>query len=257
MRTSADDQGDAAAAGEYVRRRLIWIKILALLIIVWVAVVVAHETHIVEFFLSKERLKGFISSLGPLGFVGFIFLQAAQVVAAPIPGEVTGLLGGYLYGPVLGVVLSTIGLTIGSYLAFGFSRFFGRPFAERFVSKTVIDRFDYLLHHKGAFVVFLLFLIPGFPKDYLCYVLGLGRLSTLEFLVIGGTGRLFGTILLTLGGTYLKHHQYSRFFVLTGVALLVVLVAMAFRDKIERVLRVLHVRDYRRKKAKRLQRRTR
>jgi uncharacterized membrane protein YdjX (TVP38/TMEM64 family) len=234
----------------------VWIKILALLIIVWVTVFVAHETHVVEFFLNKEQLTGFIASLGPLGFVGFILLQIAQVVAAPIPGEVTGLLGGYLYGPVLGVVLSTIGLTLGSYLAFAFSRFFGRPFVERFVSKTIIDRFDYLLHHKGAFVVFLLFLIPGFPKDYLCYVLGLGHLSTLEFLVIGGTGRLFGTILLTLGGTYLKHHQYTRFFVLTGVALVVVLVAMAYRDKIERLLRILHVRDYRRKKAKRLRRTT-
>src|SRR5512139_1200398 len=257
MRTFADDEGEATRTGDYVRRRLVWIKILALLIIIWIAVFVAHETHVVEFFLSKERLKEFISSLGPLGFVGFILLQVAQVVAAPIPGEVTGLLGGYLYGPVLGVVVSTIGLTIGSYLAFGFSRFFGRPFAERFVSKTVIDRFDYLLHHKGAFVVFLLFLIPGFPKDYLCYILGLGHLSTLEILIIGGTGRLFGTILLTLGGTYLKHHQYARFFVLTGVALMVVLVAMAYRDKIERLLRILHVKDYRRKKAKRLRRKIR
>jgi len=257
MRTFADDEGRGTTPGDYISRRLVWIKILALLIIIWIAVFIAHETHVVEFFLSKERLKGFIASLGPLGFVGFICLQVAQVVAAPIPGEVTGLLGGYLYGPVLGVALSTIGLTIGSYLAFGFSRYFGRPFVERFVSKTVIERFDYLLHHKGAFVIFLLFLIPGFPKDYLCYVLGLGHLSTLEFLVIGGTGRLFGTILLTLGGAYLKHHQYSRFFILTGVALVVVLVAMAYRDRIERLLRILHVRDYRRKKAKRLRRTSR
>ena len=47
-----------------------------------------------------------------------------------------------------------------------------------------MERFDYLLHHKGAFLVFLLFLIPGFPKDYLCYMLGLGHLTTLEFLAI-------------------------------------------------------------------------
>ncbi|MDA8215951.1 MAG: VTT domain-containing protein [Nitrospiraceae bacterium] len=174
----------------------------------------------------------------------------AQVVAAPIPGEVTGLLGGFLYGPILGVILSTIGLTIGSYIAFALARTFGRPFVDRFVDKAIMNRFDYLLHHKGAFLVFLLFLIPGFPKDYLCYILGLGHLSTMEFLVIGGTGRLFGTILLTLGGDYIRHQQYGRFSILVGVALIVVFIAMAYKDKLERLFRIWHIMDYKRKKAK-------
>lgn len=193
----------------------------------------------------------FLDSLGPAAFVGFIMLQAAQVVAAPIPGEVTGLLGGFLYGKFTGIVLSTIGLTVGSYIAFSLSRTFGRPLVDRFVSKSTIERFDYLLHHKGAFLVFLLFLIPGFPKDYLCYILGLGHLSTMEFLVIGGTGRLFGTVLLTLGGDYIRHHEYGKFSILVGVALIVVFIAMAYRDKLERLFRIWHIKDYRkRKKAK-------
>jgi uncharacterized membrane protein YdjX (TVP38/TMEM64 family) len=192
----------------------------------------------------------FLDSLGPLSFVGFILLQVTQVVAAPIPGEVTGLLGGFLYGPFLGVLLSTIGLTIGSYIAFALARAFGRPLVDRLVDRRVMKRFDYLLHHKGAFLVFLLFLIPGFPKDYLCYILGLGHLTTMEFLVIGGTGRLFGTILLTLGGTYIRHHQYIRFFVLTGVAIIVVFIALAYRDKLERLFRKWHVISYRKRKKK-------
>ena len=198
-------------------------------------------------------MRSFVESFGPLGFLGFILLQVTQVVAAPIPGEVTGLLGGFLYGPVLGVVLSTIGLTIGSYAAFALSRTLGRPFVDKFVDRRIMKRFDYLLHHKGAFLVFLLFLIPGFPKDYLCYILGLGHLSTAEFLVIGGTGRLFGTILLTLGGSYIRHHQYGRFFLLAGVAIIVVFIAMLYRDKLERVFRKWHIIEYKRKKkAKRL-----
>lgn len=194
---------------------------------------------------------GFLDSLGPLAFIGFIFLQIAQVVVAPIPGEVTGLLGGYLYGPALGVILSTFGLTIGSYIAFALSRNFGRPFVEKFVDAATMKRYDYLLHHKGAFLVFLLFLIPGIPKDYLCYILGLGHLSTMEFLVIGGTGRLFGTILLTMGGSYIRYRQYGRFSILVGVALVVVFVAMAYRDKLETWFRIWHIREYKRKKAKR------
>lgn len=156
-----------------------------------------------------------------------------------------------MYGPLLGVLLSTIGLTIGSYIAFALARAFGRPFVEKFVDAGTMKRFDYLLHHKGAFLIFLLFLIPGLPKDYLCYILGLGHLSTLEFLVIGGTGRLFGTILLTLGGTYIRHHQYMRFSFLVGAALITVFLAMAYRDKLEKWFRIWHIVDYKKKKAKR------
>lgn len=169
------------------------------------------------------------------------------MVAAPIPGEATGVLGGYLYGPFLGVLLSTVGLTLGSYIAFSLSRYFGRPLTERFVDARTMERFDYLLHHKGAFLVFLLFLIPGFPKDYLCYILGLGRLTTLEFLTIATTGRLLGTILLTLGGSYLRDQHYYRFFLLSGAAVVLVFLAIAYRDRIEQFFRRFHER-YRIKK---------
>lgn len=209
-----------------------------------------YKTGLIYFFLDKEKMLRLLDFLGPLSFLGFILLQSAQVVAAPIPGEVTGLLGGFLYGPVLGVVLSSIGLTIGSYIAFALARVFGRPFVERFVDKNTMKRFDYLLHHKGAFLVFLLFLIPGFPKDYLCYILGLGHLTTMEFLVIGGTGRLFGTILLTLGGDYIRHHQYGRFTILIGISIIVVLITMAYKDKLDRLFRKWHILNYKKKKAR-------
>jgi uncharacterized membrane protein YdjX (TVP38/TMEM64 family) len=211
-----------------------------------------YETGLIHFFLSKKRLLQFLDSMGPWGFVGFIVLQALQVVAAPIPGEVTGLLGGFLYGPYLGIALSTLGLTIGSFAAFTLARIFGRPFVEKFVAKSTMERFDYLLHHKGAFLVFLLFLIPGFPKDFLCYILGLGHLSTFEFIVIGGTGRLFGTILLTLGGNFIRLHQYVRFSVLAGVALTLVFLAMAYRDKLEKVFRLWHGKGHKNEKTETL-----
>lgn len=235
------------------RKKHIWVRLAVLLCIIGGITLLFYKTGLIHFFLDKHRLTAFINSLGPASFIAFILLQTAQVVAAPIPGEVTGLLGGILYGPVLGVVLSTIGLTLGSFVAFTLARTFGRPFVERFVDMKTMGRFDYLLHHKGAVLVFLLFLIPGFPKDYLCYILGLGHLSTMEFLVIGGTGRLFGTVLLTLGGDFIRHHQYGRFSILVGVSVVVVLIAMAYRDKLERWFRLWHIRDYRKKKEKRMQ----
>ncbi len=219
-----------------------WLKLFLLIFLVTGTTLILYKTGVFAFFLDKERMKQFLHSLGPLSFVGFMFLQAAQVIISPIPGEVTGLLGGFFYGKLLGALLSTIGLTIGSWVAFSLSRYFGRPFVEKFVKKATMCRYDYLLHHKGAFLVFLLFLIPGFPKDYLCYILGLGHLTTKEFLVISTVGRLMGTVLLTFGGDYIRHHQYYRFSFLFGIAIVLVLLSMLYRDKIEKIFKRMHSR---------------
>ncbi len=218
-----------------------------LVLIVAGLTLILYETGLISFFLNKEKMTHFLNSLGPLSFIGFILLQASQVVLSPIPGEVTGFMGGFLYGTFLGIILSTIGLTIGSWVAFSLSRFFGRPFVEKFIKKETMERYNYLLHHKGAFLVFLLFLIPGFPKDYLCYLLGLGHLSTKEFLIISTIGRFLGTVLLTLGGNYIRHHQYYRFFVLSGVAIIIIFLSMVYRDKIEKFFRKLHSDTFREK----------
>lgn len=220
----------------------VWLKPLIFLATLALITYLLYTTGVFRFFMDKERLRRFLDSFGMWGFAGFIFLQAVQVVAAPIPGEATGLLGGYLYGPFLGVLLSTIGLTLGSYTAFALSRYFGRPLTDRFVDRATMERFDYLLHHKGAFLVFLLFLLPGFPKDYLCYILGLGHLTTLEFLTIMASGRLLGTVLLTMGGAYLRKAQYFRFFTLCGVAVVAVFLAVAYKDKLEKLFRKWHVK---------------
>lgn len=207
-----------------------------------------YRTGAFRFFMDRQKLLAFIGSLGPAGFIGFILLQMMQVVAAPIPGEVTGFIGGYLYGPALGIFLSTVGLTLGSLVSFSLSRTFGRPFVEKFVKRETMEKYDYLLHHKGAFLVFLLFLIPGTPKDLLCYILGLGHLSTKEFFVISTVGRFGGTVLLTLGGNFIHHHQYYRFFILLGIAIILVFLSMVYKDRLERMFRLWHVRS--RKKAK-------
>uniref|UniRef100_A0A7C4AKD5 TVP38/TMEM64 family membrane protein n=1 Tax=Thermodesulfovibrio aggregans TaxID=86166 RepID=A0A7C4AKD5_9BACT len=228
------------------------LRVLALTVLISLTVFLLYKSGLIEFFLNEEKLKIFIKSLGSFGFIGFILIQAFQVVAAPIPGEVTGLLGGYLYGTVIGLFLSTVGLTLGSVIAFLLGRIFGRPFIERVVDPMILNKFDYLLHHKGLFIVFFLFLLPGFPKDYLSYFLGLSKLSVFEFTIIAGIGRLLGTALLSLGGSYLRHQEYEKFLSLVGIALFVMVTVWLFKDKIERILRIWHINNkYRRKKQKR------
>jgi uncharacterized membrane protein YdjX (TVP38/TMEM64 family) len=227
------------------RKNYLWLKLLLLIAIVFGLGVIFYHTAWGRFFLDRERMARFLQSLGPWSFAGFLLLQIVQVVAAPIPGEFVGFLGGYLYGPLVGIVLNTIGLTVGSIINFLLSRTFGRPAVDRFVDPRTMERFDFLLHHKGAFLVFLLFLLPGFPKDYLCYILGLGHLSLAEFVVIGASGRLLGTVMLTFGGSFLRARRYVELSLLAGAAVVVIFLALAYRDKLERWLKALHERRLR------------
>jgi uncharacterized membrane protein YdjX (TVP38/TMEM64 family) len=183
-----------------------------------------------EFATDKEQVKAAIKSAGPLAPLLFVTLQSLQVIFAPIPGEATGFLGGYLFGVPLGLLYSTIGLTLGSIVAFLLGRWLEKRFVARMVSRETMERFDFLMDHQGALIAFILFLIPGFPKDYLCLILGLSPMDLRVFLVIVTIGRLPGTLMLTLQGAQVYKGNYWTTLVLVGFCLLVAGLAYYFRE---------------------------
>ncbi len=198
-----------------------------------------HSFHeALQFFRNKERLAEFISSFGFYAPLVFISVQALQVVFAPIPGELTGFLGGYLFGLGPGLIYSTIGLTLGSLFAFWLSRRLGMPFVSRFVDQETLRKFDRLMERQGAFFSFLFFLVPGTPKDSFCYLLGLSPMHVFTFLVISTLGRIPGTVLLTMQGQAVRSENYRGFFLVLGFVLIFVVIAVIYRDHIERWLKI-------------------
>lgn len=216
-----------------------------------------YSFGVVDLFLDRQRMLAFIQEHRAYAAVAFIGLQALQVVAAPVPGEVTGFVGGYFFGTFWGIVYSTIGLTIGSWLAFMISRLLGRHIVESVVSPEVIKRYDYVMKHKGLFLAFLMFLIPGFPKDILCYILGLGHMGQRAFLLVSTCGRLLGTTLLTIGGTYFRDARYGAFSTVVGIGIGTVLVVMIYRENIEGWFRKLRLAQHLKNRAARRKQRRR
>lgn len=194
-----------------------------------------------EILTSRERLVAFIEEHRTNASLIFIGLQIAQVIAAPLPGEITGFAGGVLFGPFWGVIYSTIGLSIGSWIAFTLARLLGRPLVEKLVSDDVMKRYDYVMGHRGLLLAFLLFLLPGFPKDYLCYLLGLGHMRLWHFLAISIAGRLFGTVLITFAGAYFEAGRYEALSVVVGISLILILVIMVYRKRLDDWLRRMHI----------------
>ncbi len=187
----------------------------------------------IRFFSNKDQVSALVASFGFFAPLIFIGLQILQVVMAFIPGELTGFVGGYLFGPTWGFLYSTIGLTTGSLLAFLIAKRLGLPFVRRFVGEEVMAKFDYLMEHQGAFFSFLFFLIPGLPKDYFSYLLGLSPMHVSTFLIVCSIGRIPGTLLLSLLGHAVRSEDYRIFFVILGIALFFILLTLLYREKIE------------------------
>ena len=183
-------------------------------------------------FEDCRKLKGVIKSFGPYSPLIFILLQVIQVVVAPIPGEAIEFLGGYVFGVWAGMFYSMIGLVLGSWLAFSIARIFEKQAIEKFVSPELRKKFDYLIGHQGAILSFFLFLIPGFPKDTLCYILGLTPMHLGTFLIISTIGRIPGTWMATLQGAKAFDQQYVTLLVLLMISGLIILAFYIYHEKV-------------------------
>jgi len=183
---------------------------------------------------DRENTKLFISSFGPYAPIVFILIQISQVIFAPIPGEVTSFIGGYLFGVKKGFLYSSIGLTIGSLLNFAIGRFLGKRYIRRWIPEEKLKRFDKVIRRQGVIIVFLLFVFPGFPKDYLCLFLGVTAIPFQVFLILALIGRMPGTFMLSLQGEFLFGEMYGFFIAAIGICGILVLVAYVYREHIYR-----------------------
>ncbi len=206
-------------------------SILILLFLFWHKIqdIIAWGLTILE---KREIIRDFVLSLGPYGPIGFILLQALQVVLSPIPGEATGVVGGFLFGKWLGLFYSTVGLSLGSILAFSIARHF-RRFVEPWLQKSPwYWKLEGLLEHQGIFICFFLYVFPGFPKDFLCYFLGLTRMPWQVFVFISTVGRIPGTLMLSWQGAEIYNGNWAGFVSILVITLVVAAPAWYYREKI-------------------------
>ena len=191
-------------------------------------------THYYLLFTSKDQIKTFITSFGSGAPIVFILIQILQVLFAPIPGEATGFIGGYLFGASKGFLYSSLGLTVGSWIIFVIGRLLGKRYVRKLIPIKQLDRFDLLVKRQGVVVLFLFFLIPGFPKDYLCFFLGLSDLPIRVFIIITAIGRMPGTYMLSLQGAFLYEQMYGLFALILGLCVLVAFFAYRYREPLYR-----------------------
>jgi len=191
------------------------------------------------FVFDAQALRTWIAGFGVFAPLVFIFLQATQVVVAPIPGQVVALVAGYLFGPVYGTIYSLTGVLIGSAVAFSLAKRYGRSFVERVIDDAIIDRFDAFVERVGVPGLFAFVIIPGLPDDAICFLSGLTKWRLRTFLAVIAVGRLPAYVITVYAG---GQFAGGRFW--TGIALVafVILVSAlgyykqeAVRDLVARI----------------------
>ena len=186
----------------------------------------------VRLYVDKRFLKQTLREWGILAPVIFVALQALQVIIAPIPGEVTGILGGFLFGEWLGLLYSTVGLTLGSVAAFAVGRWLGARYVRTLVSPETWNKMGFIVEAEGAILCFIIFLIPGLPKDMVCFLFGMSPMPLWVFTLVSTLGRIPGTWVLSAQGAHTAAGNYHEVILLTALALAVALPLYYYRNRI-------------------------
>jgi uncharacterized membrane protein YdjX (TVP38/TMEM64 family) len=185
---------------------------------------------------DPEWLEARLSGLGAFAPAAFVALQAGQVVVAPIPGQVLGGAAGYLFGAVPGAVYSLVGVLIGSAMVFGLSRRYGRPYVEQVVHDRTLAKWDRFHHRTGPAGLFVLFLLPTFPDDLLCFVAGLSDLRASTFLALVAVGRAPSFVAVAYAGTRLSDGRFLETAVVVAALAALSLVVFATKDRLTALL---------------------
>jgi uncharacterized membrane protein YdjX (TVP38/TMEM64 family) len=215
------------------KKLLTWKILLVVLGIVAITLTIKYLPYIIEITTSLDKFRDYIVSTGRLGAFLFIFFQILQTVIAPIPGEVIQVTGGYIYGVPLGLIYTTLGLMIGGIIAFYFTRLIGASFIEKLIKKKKSNwLLDIMNSKKFSVILFVFFIIPGFPKDFLIYVAGLTPIKPLRFFGILFVSR-FPWLLASVGiGSNIHYGNYVSTIIISLIALTSFVLGIIYKDKL-------------------------
>lgn len=174
-----------------------------------------------------------VRGAGPGGVFILLGIQILQVIVAFIPGEVVQLAAGALYGPFWGMVIVLLGCLISSYIIYQLVHRLGQPFVEGMVPTKYLEKFR-AFEAKGKLepLVFLLFLIPGLPKDTFTYLVPLTNMDVRKYLTITTVARIPGVFMSTFAAAGLMDGNIKQTVIVLVVLVILVVLGYIFKDKL-------------------------
>ncbi|HIS02957.1 MAG TPA: TVP38/TMEM64 family protein [Candidatus Pullichristensenella avicola] len=199
--------------------------VVALLFIAAVGYLVGKP--MIDFVREPERFRAWVDSAGLWGRAVFVGMVVFQLIIALIPGEPLEMGAGYAFGAVEGTILCIVGCVVGSALVFLFVRRFGVKLVEVFFPRERIRSLRFLQDSRRLnLLTFIVFFIPGTPKDLLSYFIGLTDMKLGTWLLITAVARIPSIVTSTVTGDALGLKNYQFALIAFGVTLALSLVGI-------------------------------
>lgn len=170
---------------------------------------------LLRFLGEPEQFRAWIEARGLWGVLLFALMNMLQVFVAVIPGGPFSIAAGYAFGPTRGILICLAATSLASLLILLLVQRFGAPVVRYLSGKDPEELKLFQNEKRLGLVMFLIYLVPGSPKDLLCYAAGLSKISAPLWLLINLVGRLPGIALTVLGGDRLMSGKYLPALLLT------------------------------------------
>ena len=195
--------------------------VLSLISAVFLVLTVLGIWFMRKYLSDPELVRQHIGEHYGLGALALVLLSAVQVIVALVPGEVVEIAAGYVFGSWMGAFLCLVGIVLGSCTTILLVRTFGARFVYAFYPKEKIDALPIINDPiKRNLLTFILFLIPGTPKDLFTYAVGLTNMSIPLYIALTTAARFPSVILSTVSGNAVGDENYTKaivFFVITAL----------------------------------------
>ncbi len=188
---------------------------------------------LIKFMEEPDKFREWVDSHGVFSYFAFLGITILQVVIAIIPGEPLEIAAGYAFGVLEGTILCIIGMLIGSVIVFGIVRYFGVRAVEVFFSKEKINSVKFLKNTKKlTYITYIIFLIPGTPKDLIGYFIGLTDMKLTTWITISTVARIPSIITSTVGGNALGVQDYQFAIITFSITLIISAVGLLIYNRI-------------------------
>lgn len=182
---------------------------------------------------TAQNFKELIESYGKWGVIVAFGIQVLQVIVSPIPGEVIEVGMGLCFGWLGGAVLCLVGGALAAALIMLFVKKYGIKAVELFVSTDKINELRIINNEKKLkTTVFLLYLIPGTPKDPLIFFFGLTKISIWDFIWIQTLARIPSVVTSTIAGEQVTKQNFLVSIIIFAVTGVLALIGMFLYRKI-------------------------
>ncbi len=216
------------------QQKTIMIGLIALFIVLMFVVSYFVGRPLIEYAKKPELFKEWIDSYGVLGRIIYVLLIFLQVIVAIIPGEPFEIAGGYCFGFLEGSLLCLGGILLGSTVIFLLVKKYGHYFVEIFFKKETLDKMSFLKDpSKLNYLTFIIFAIPGTPKDLLTYTVGLTDMDLKTWALISFFARIPSVISSTYAGHTLGEQDYTKTAVIFIATMVVSIIGIIIYNRYE------------------------